>query len=161
MAGTETLAHGRLIAPQHGRWHSWRRDEPGDERKHLADEAGLRPVRHRDGPAGPAHTDQFLRDEIGARREHGPEDARHHIEAGVRIGQRFGVAFVELGRKRLRLRALPRGTNRVGRNVDAGHPDSAPCRDQGKLAGPAGHIEQRRTLAGCPRGRGTRRRSIP
>src|SRR6266540_3290675 len=63
---------------------------------------------------------------------------------GVRIGQCFGVAFVELGGKRLGLRPLARGTNRVFPNVDAGDPDPAPRSDQSKLAGPAGHIEQRR-----------------
>ena len=37
----------------------------------------------RDDPAGPAHTEQLLCDEIGTRRKHGPEQARHHVEAGV------------------------------------------------------------------------------
>jgi hypothetical protein len=73
-----------------------------------------------------------------------PRKCSPPIEAGVRIGT-LGVAFVDLGRQRLRLRAAARGTNRVCRDIDAGHPGPAPCRNQGKLAGPAGHIEQRRT----------------
>ena len=42
--------------------------------------------------------------------------------------------------------AIARDSNRIGRNVDAAHSGTAPCRDQGELAGPAGHVEQRCAL---------------
>src|SRR5262249_29636597 len=85
--------HG-LVSPQQWRGQSSRgRQMTAKDSKHLSDETLGCPVSQRDKTAGLGHTDQLMHHPFRVWSEHHTIHAHYRIEARVRVGHGFGVAF--------------------------------------------------------------------
>src|SRR5437762_13628552 len=99
----QPLPHHCFIAPQHRSWHPRGSDELGEGFEHLSYESFAGPIPHRNRTSRTAHSQQLARHDVRSRSEHGSDQTRDDVEAGVFKWERFGIAFYESSVQSLRL----------------------------------------------------------
>ena len=112
-----------------------------------AGEATRVPVSHGEASAGDEYAGELGGDAIGTGREHGTEHTDNSVEAGIGIGQVFGITFIESYVQASRRGTLTCLSNKVWGYIDAGYGATELSERDRCVSGATGDIKN----AGAPR----------